>query len=239
MTLRVVHRAADARDDAADDRGIRLRRDADRASGQCREPLLNGADASLVDRHGCGHDGANDMLVIEQTVAVRGQQVREQDQSIAFGQQQNQLRQNRRELRVCQQIGDGGVFTLHRHGGIQQHLCQRRILRQQIDELRELVLDLIEVRLLLDRDVEERARVAEGSGLVCHDCSAVTFANARHPPGRFRRVELAKSFTSNPNLYHSKTFPTRLSCEYDLTTTSSLARAVRRPQRGSAEHRPS
>ena len=53
------------------------------------------------------------------------------------------------------------------------------------------LLDLLEVRLLLDGDVEQGARVADGGGFV---------RSLEFSPGS---GELAKSFTSSPDLYHS------------------------------------
>ena len=43
------------------------------------------------------------------------------------------------------------------------------MLREQVDEGGELALDLRQVRLLLERDVEQRAGVAGGGGSVRHD----------------------------------------------------------------------
>ncbi len=124
-----------------------------------------------VERRRRRHFRADDAAVVEQAIAVGGKQIGGKDETVAIGEQREQLRDDRRELRLRQDIGDRGAFARHRHGRVEQDLFEQRVLREQIGELRQLVLDQLEVRLLLDGDVEEGARVAYGRGLVRHRCS--------------------------------------------------------------------
>ena len=161
-------------------------------------PFWIASVARGVERRRRRHFRADDVAVVEQAVAVRREQIRHQHQAIAIGEQRQQLRDDRRELRLRQQVGDGGALARHRHGRVEQDFFEQRVLREEIGELRQLALDLLEIRLLLDGDVEEGAGVADGGGLVRHELVARASA-------RSRVQELAKSFTSSPNLYHSKT----------------------------------
>src|SRR5438270_7879883 len=65
----VVHRAADARDDATDDRGIDARIEDDGAAGHLREAVLHGLGAvgRQLDRR--GDLGADDLQVGQQPLA--------------------------------------------------------------------------------------------------------------------------------------------------------------------------
>ena len=187
----VVHRAADAGDNAPDDRRVDFRRHRDGSSGDLRQAALDRLHAPRVDCARRRHFGTDNAPIIEQAVAVGGEQVRQQDEAVAVGQERKELRQDRRKPRPREQLADGCTLARHGHGGIEEHLRQGWILPEEIHELRQLVLDLLEVRLLLEGDVEEGARVADGGGLVRH--------------GRCPTPELAKSFTSSPDLYHSWT----------------------------------
>ena len=71
--------------------------------------------------------------------------------------------------RPCEQVGHRGALARHRHGRVQQHLLERRVLLEEIDELRPARRSIASrSRRLLDGDVEERAGVADGGGLVRH-----------------------------------------------------------------------
>ena len=137
-----------------------------------------------------------------------------------------------------EQVGDGGALARHRHRRVQEHLLEQRVLLEEIGELRQVVLDLLEIRLLLDGDVEEGAGVADGGGLVGHEFGASVWS--------LRRVSQA-----SPNLYHLKTICHKANsgAHDDLdagraaptvpirTAGTPAARKPRRPGRGSGARR--
>ena len=70
------------------------------------------------------------------------------------------------DAQLRRQLGDGGALARHGHGRIEQHFFERRILFEQVHELGQLRLDLVEVLLLLDGDIEERAGVTMAAALL-------------------------------------------------------------------------
>ena len=130
----VVHRAADARDDAADDRRI------DVASPSVTvRPVTSASPRSMRLRASGGkrrrrrHLCAHDLLVVEQPLAVGREQIRQQHEPIALGEQR---RAAWRESATCRarsiSCDHRGALARHRHGRVQQHLLERRVLREQV-----------------------------------------------------------------------------------------------------------
>ena len=62
--------------------------------------------------------GANHLAVVEQPIAVGRQQIRNQHEPIAVGEQRDQLAENRRRFHEREQIGDRGALARHRHGRV-------------------------------------------------------------------------------------------------------------------------
>ena len=98
----VVDGAADARDDAADDRRIDFGRERDGPAGQRpRGSLLNRFASLRRERRRRRHFGAHDIPVIEQPFAVRGKQVGQQHEAIALGEQRSSFASIGVELRAA------------------------------------------------------------------------------------------------------------------------------------------
>src|SRR5438094_162844 len=164
----VVDGAADARDDAADNRRVDARVEHDASPRDAREAALERLRAIASERRRGRHLGAHDLAVVEQPLAIRRDEIRQQHQPIAVGQQRQQLADDARRLRARHELGHRRALAGHRHGGIEQHFLEQRILLEEVDELRQLLLDLFEVRFLLDADVEERACISGRGCFVSH-----------------------------------------------------------------------
>ncbi len=93
--------------------------------GQCRQAFLNRILARIVERQRRRHFRTNDAAEIEQASAVRGAEVRHQDESISIGEQRQQLRDDRRELRLRKQVRDGGALARHRDCGVEQDFFEQ------------------------------------------------------------------------------------------------------------------
>src|SRR5919198_1922728 len=114
----VINRAADARDDAADDRRVDARFEKDAPPGDAGEAALERLRAIAAKRRRGRDFGAHDLAVIEQPLAIRREQVRQQHQPIALGQQRQQLADDARRLRARDEVAHGRPLARHRHGGV-------------------------------------------------------------------------------------------------------------------------
>ena len=79
----------------------------------------SGDSGSAVDDFGPHH-----FPEVEHPLAVRRQQLRQQHQAIALGEQHEQLRDRGRQLHAADHLGDRGPLARRRHGRIEQHLFE-------------------------------------------------------------------------------------------------------------------
>ena len=129
---------------------------------------FTGSAATGLQLRSGRHLGAHHALLIEHPAPVTRQEIRQDDEPIALREQQQQLAEDGRKLRALEQLGDGGALARRRNGRIQQHFFERRVLPEQVDERRQLGLDLLEVHLLSERHIEQGAGVAVAGGFVGH-----------------------------------------------------------------------
>src|SRR5213596_1332156 len=107
----VVDHAADARDEAANDRRIDARLQRHRSTGDGGETLLDLLNSIGRERRGRRHFGTHDLAIVGETIAIRGDEIRDENQSIAVGKQPEQLRDDRRQLRARRQLDNDPVFS--------------------------------------------------------------------------------------------------------------------------------
>ena len=79
--------------------------------------------------------------MIQQPLAIGGQQIRQQDQPIALGEQREQLREHRRRPNGAVSSATAARLRGDRHRRIEQHLLECRMLFEQVDECGELLLE--------------------------------------------------------------------------------------------------
>src|SRR5262245_35647735 len=164
----VVDRVAEASHHATDQRWIRSHAEAHGTAGRLRQPTLDRLRSIGPNRRRGRHLRAHDLLVIENALAIRGEEVRQKHEPVALGEQDEELGQNRRQPRPLNQNDHHGAFALHRHGRMQHDLLEQRILFEEVHECGQLVANRVERRAFLDGDVEKRASVAVGGRLVRH-----------------------------------------------------------------------
>ena len=132
--------------------------------------------------------------VLAQTFPIGGQQVRQDDEPVAIREQRQQLGENRGDAECRRELRDRGALARHGHGRVEHDFFERRVLSEQVHELDQLRLDLVEVLLLPDSDIKERASVTMSGGFAGHPVNILPTRGVQ---------ELAKTFTSAPTLYHS------------------------------------
>ena len=220
----VVDRAADARDQAADDRRVDAASTASPCGrSRCARPRSIASARSAASGAAVVTSARTTCAVVEQPLAVGRQQIRQQHEAIALGEQREQLRQDRRELRAAPSrsataarlrgTGTAGFSSTFSSGGC----CVNRSAN-----CGELALDLREVGLLLDGDVEEGAGVADGGGFVGHECSSRRSSACRLRCRSLRRVsQAAQIYTIQ------RQFATRSSSRphHDLHRSAPIRRA--------------
>ena len=104
--------------------------------------------------------------MIEQALAICRQQIRQEHEAVALGEQSQKLREHWHRFHPFRQLFYGRALALRRDRRIQQHLLERRVIGKQAREVGELTLDRLDVGLLFDSDVKEGARVTIGRGFV-------------------------------------------------------------------------
>src|SRR5438309_5433723 len=115
----VVAGAPDARDDAADNRRVDARVEHDASSRDAREAALERLRAIASERRRGRHFGAHDLAVVEQPLAIRRDEIRQQHQPIAVGQQSQHLADDARRLRAPHELGHRRALARRRHGGLE------------------------------------------------------------------------------------------------------------------------
>ena len=118
--------------------------------------------------------------MVEQAIAIAVEQIRQEHEAIALGEQHQQLAEDGRESGALDELGHGRALPRGGHGRVQQHLFERRVLPEKVDEGGKMVVHDLKVDLLCDGDVEERAGVAIGGGFVGHRAGLfLIFTSAR------------------------------------------------------------
>jgi hypothetical protein len=131
-----------------------------------------------------GHFSADDVAVRGDPIAKRRQQVRQQDEAIALGEQRQQFAHGRQYLRAHCDLRNRRLLAGYRDRRVQQHFLERRMLAEQRDEVGELAVSPVEIDRFVQRYLEQRSGIAGAGCLVRHDVRAS------------RAARLAKSFTS-------------------------------------------
>ena len=138
--------------------------------------------------------GGPEVLKIEEAPPERFGQFGEKNEAIALGQKRHDLGDTRVHVNLGENLGNGGALARDRNGRIEQGLAQTVVSGKQLGQRIDLRVDGGEVRLLLQRNVEQRAGIASGSSSICHG-----FPKARWS---LRQVSQARNMT----LYHNFTF---------------------------------
>ena len=125
----------------------------------CASPRSIACARSAAERHRRRDFGPHDLLMIQQPLAIRREQVRQQHQPIALGEQRDAASPGSATVsRRAVSSATAACLRWHGNGRIQQHLLERRMLREQIDERRQVLLDLLADRRFSLMATSRRAR---------------------------------------------------------------------------------
>ena len=121
--------------------GVHAGRHGDRAPGARRDRALDRLRRVGGQRHRARHLGLDDVLQVHQAAAILVEQVGQQHQAIAPGQQPEQLAEDRVNRRPREQRVDERRLALRRDRRVDQHPRQLRVAVRQRHERLQVALD--------------------------------------------------------------------------------------------------